>query len=73
MSIETILDDLYASEISASISWIWDSGFCVMLGDPALAEGLAFPTIREAVAWPRDQTCRHYPESEFARKYGDLV
>jgi hypothetical protein len=44
-----------------------------MPGDPALAEGLAFPMIREAVAWPRDQACRHYAESEFARKYGGSV
>ena len=27
LDIETILDDLYASEINASISWIWDGGF----------------------------------------------
>jgi hypothetical protein len=29
--------------------------------------------IREAVGWPRDQACRHYAESEFARKYGGSV
>jgi hypothetical protein len=27
LDVEAILNDLYASEISASISWIWDSGF----------------------------------------------
>jgi hypothetical protein len=73
INIETILDDLYASEISASIAWVWDSGFCVTLGNPALAEGLAFPTIREAVTWLRDQACATYPDSEFARKYGGFV
>jgi hypothetical protein len=71
--IEAILNDLYASEINASISWIWDGGFHVTLGDPKLAEGWAFPTIGEAVAWLRDQASAHYPDSDFARKYGGFV
>jgi hypothetical protein len=29
LDIEAILNDLYASEINASISWIWDGGFHV--------------------------------------------
>ena len=37
------------------------------------AEGWAFPTIGEAVAWLKDQACTHYPDSEFARKYGGFV
>jgi hypothetical protein len=52
LDIECILNDLYASEINASISWIWDGGFYVTLGDPKQAEGWAFPSIGEAVAWP---------------------
>jgi hypothetical protein len=31
---EEILGDLYASEINASISWLWDGGIDVKLGDP---------------------------------------
>jgi len=30
--LEKILNDLYASEINASISWIWDGGIDVKLG-----------------------------------------
>jgi hypothetical protein len=73
LDIEAILNDLYASEINASISWIWDGGFHVILGDPQQAERRAIPTIGEAVAWLRDQACTHYPDSEFVRKYGGFV
>jgi hypothetical protein len=69
LDIEAVLDDLYASEINASISWIWDGGFYVILGDPKQAEGWAFPTIAGAVERLRDQAIVHYPGSEFARKY----
>jgi hypothetical protein len=31
--LEHILDDLYESEINASISCLWDGGIDVMLGD----------------------------------------
>jgi hypothetical protein len=73
LDVEAILNDLYESEINASISWIWDGGFYAVLGSPKQAEGWAFPTIGEAVAWLRDQACAHYPDSEFARKYGGFV
>jgi hypothetical protein len=73
LDIEAILNDLYASEVDASISWIWDVGFHVALGDPELAEGWAFKTIGEAVAWLREEACPHYPDSDFAQKYGGFV
>ena len=34
LDVEAILNDLYASEINASISWLWDGGIDVKLGDP---------------------------------------
>jgi hypothetical protein len=73
LDVEAILNDLYASEISASISWVWDGGFYVTLGAPQRAEGWALPTIRDAVICLRDQACVHYPDSEFARKYCGFV
>lgn len=33
-NIEAILSDLYMSEINASITWIWEGGMDVKLGDP---------------------------------------
>jgi hypothetical protein len=73
LDIEAILNDLHASEISGEISWVWDSGFRVAVGAPAVAEEWSLPTIRDAVLWLRDQACQHYPDSEFARKYGGFV
>jgi hypothetical protein len=73
IDIEAILDDLYASGISASISWVWDGGFCVTLGAPELTAGSVLPTARDAVLWLRDQACQHLPDSEFERKYGGFV
>jgi hypothetical protein len=73
LDIKAILNDLYTSEISASISWIWDGGFYVTLGNPNRAEGWALPDIGEAVAWLRDQALIHYPESDFARKYAGFA
>ena len=73
LDVVAILNDLYASHINASISWIWDRGFDVILGDPPIPEGLVFATIGGAIAWLRDQACAHYPDSEFARKYSGFA
>jgi hypothetical protein len=70
--LEAILNDLYASGINASISWIWDAGFRTTLGAPPIEE-CAIPTVRDAVLWLRDKGCQHFPESDFARKYGGFV
>jgi hypothetical protein len=75
LDIEAILNDLYASEINASISWLWDGRIDVKLGDPMngyKAEDKV-STFAEAAAWLRDQACTHYPDSEFAHKYGGFV
>lgn len=67
---ETILNDLYESEIRASITWVWDSGFHLSLGDPNQARGWAFrrrPVLSHGSvirAWPTTRTVT------FARKYG---
>jgi hypothetical protein len=69
--IEEILDDLYASEISASISLVAPGrGFYAELGDPIQVEAWGCANIREAVEWLREQAIRPYPDSEFAQRYG---
>jgi hypothetical protein len=73
LDIEAILNDLYASEINASISWVWDGGFYAVLGNPKIAEASSLPTIRDAVLWLRDAACRHLPDSDFAQKYCGFV
>jgi hypothetical protein len=70
INVEAILDDLYASEINVEISWLWDGGIDVKLGDELngyKAEGKV-STMREAAVWLRDQACQHYSDSGFARK-----
>jgi hypothetical protein len=73
LDIEAILDDLYASEINASISWVWDGGFHAVLGNPKIDEASSLPTIRDAVLWLRDAACKHLPDSDFAQKHGGFV
>src|SRR6266481_3276918 len=70
---ETILNDLCASKINASISLIGDGGFHFVLGDPPQAEGWAFSTIGAAAISLRDEACAYYPDSDFARKHGGFV
>jgi len=75
IDVEAILDDLYASEINVDISWLWDGGIDVRLGDQLngyKAEGKV-STMHEAAVWLRDQACQHYPDSGFARKYCGFV
>ena len=84
INVEAILDDLFASEINAEISWLWYGrtdgklrrrGINVKLGDPL--NGYAaigkVHSMTEAAVWLRDQTCQQHPDSEFARKYGGFV
>jgi hypothetical protein len=75
MNLEEILQDLYDNEINAAISWLWDGGIDVGLGDEMngyVADGQV-RTVREAAAWLRDEACKHYPDSGFARKYCGFV
>ena len=54
MNLEEILQDLYDSEINAVISWLWDGGIDVGLGDEMngyVADGQV-RTIAEAAASP---------------------
>jgi hypothetical protein len=70
-SVEEILNDLYRSEINASISLVTPrGGFYAELGNPMQAEAWGCTSIREAVEWLRDHAIKHYPDSEFARHYG---
>ena len=75
MNLEEILQALYASEINASTSWLWDGGIDVALGEELngyKAESKV-GTMREAAIWLRDQACHNYPDSGFARKYCGFV
>ena len=75
IDIEAVINDLYASEINASISWAWDGGIDLELGDPLNGYDAygKVSTVAEVAAWLRDHACQHYPDSEFARKYRDFA
>jgi hypothetical protein len=76
MTLDEVLDRLYESEINVSISWIWDGGFELKLGDKLngfdAESRTTIKTSAEAAAW-LDQTARRlYPQSEYAtRKRAD--
>ena len=75
IDVEAILDDLYASEINVEISWLWDGGIDVKLGDQLngyKAEGKV-SMMHTAAVWLRDQACQQHPDSGFARKYCGFV
>jgi len=84
VEVEAILDDLFASEINAEISWLWFGridgrrrrrGINVKLGDPLNGYAVIgkVHSMAKAAVWLRDQTCQQHPHSEFARKYGGLT
>jgi predicted RNA-binding Zn ribbon-like protein len=68
LDLQVILTDLYASEINASISWLWSGGIDVKLGDPVNGYDAEdrVSTFAEAAEWLRDQALANYPDSEFA-------
>lgn len=66
-----ILTDLYNSEINANLSWFFDSGFDVILGDRhnGVIGTHNESNLLAAVLWLRDAAIVRYPDSEFAKKY----
>jgi hypothetical protein len=71
---EAIFNDLYASKVNASISWLCDGGIDVKLGDALNGHDAEakVDTFAEAAEWLRDKALMHYPRSEFSRKYAAL-
>jgi hypothetical protein len=71
MTLDEVIDRLYDSELNASISWLWDGGFEVKLGDEMngfVAENAAtLKTAAEVAYWLDVAARRHFPESKYAR------
>ena len=69
--LENILDDLYASDISASISWFWAGGIDVALGDESdgIDAEAQVATLADAAEWLRANAVHLYPNSQFAKKH----
>ena len=63
------LQRIYDSEINVSISWFWDGGFDVSLGDKynaTLAEA-NLKNAKDILPWLQTQIRRHLPESDYAK------
>jgi hypothetical protein len=75
MNLLTVMQQLYASELSSGLQWTWDAGFEVLLGDPynGLREQHHFgPEELEAAAAWLDQVARAaYPDSDYAQRTED--
>jgi hypothetical protein len=63
------LQNIYDSEINMEISWFWDGGIDIRLGDKMngyLAEGNV-PSVDEIIPWIQEAIAHFYPESAYAR------
>jgi hypothetical protein len=64
---EQELQKIYDSEINVTITWFWDGGVDVKLGDDLNgyeAEGQV-KTIAEVVPWLQQAIAKHYPRSAY--------
>lgn len=68
MSLEGVLQRLYDTELSCSISWLWDGGIEVKLGDElnGFNDKICLNSTSEIAAWLDDAARRHFPDSEYA-------
>jgi len=63
------LQKIYESEINLQISWFWDSGIDIRLGDRAngyLAEETV-SSVAEIVPWLQEAIAHFHPKSAYAR------
>jgi len=70
--LETVLQDLYNSEINLQISWFWDAGIEVKFGDDLNGwkpNPLLLSNISKITKEIIKETIKLYPESQFAKKY----
>lgn len=66
-----IPQEVYASEISFTISSFWHDGFDFAIGiPPNFNDAAHVGTYVEGCRWLKQAAIRHYPQSAFARKYG---
>lgn len=68
IALSTVIPDLYASEINASIEWFWDGGFEVAIGDKmnGWRERGNCDTWVRALEWLQDAAIVAWPDSAFA-------
>lgn len=71
MDIGTVLRGLYASEINAGISWLWDGGFDWWVGGDTVencdAEGTE-RTVEQVAQAMHEAALKHFPGSVYAKR-----
>src|SRR4051812_34752451 len=62
------LQRIYDSEINVRISWFWDGGIDVRLGDEVNGFGAEenVRSVLEIIFWLQEAIARFYPNSEYA-------
>ncbi len=71
-NLATIMTALHDSEINGQVSWFFDRGWSVKLGDSmnGYETEAVVASTEEAAEWLREAAVQLYPESEFAKLYG---
>lgn len=66
---EVLFKDLYDSEINVSLSWFWDTGFTVKIGDYMNGFVAEFNTynVHEIEPWVVDKVKELYPDSWYVK------
>jgi hypothetical protein len=69
MELTTELQRIYDSEINVSISWFWDGGIDVRLGDAinGFPADENVPSIKDILPWLQEAIAHFYPDSTYAR------
>lgn len=71
LSLATVIQRLYASEINCGLQSFWDGGVMVWLGDDSngrqAAKGFGAEDLDEAAEWLDDSARLYYPDSEYAK------
>lgn len=75
MELAAELQKIYDSEINIRISWLWDGGIEIWIGDDAngyLAQENV-PSIEDIAPWLQEAITHFYPMSPYARSLGPEV
>jgi hypothetical protein len=73
--LEEELQRIYDSEINVEISWFWDSGVAIKLGDPmnGYVAQTEVKTMADVIPWLRAAIAKHYPNSTYIKNLGDFA
>lgn len=77
MDLFQVINSLYDSEINCGLQTFWDGGITVWLGDymNGRSDETSFGRgqMGEAADWLHDAALRRYPQSDYAKTYGEAA